>query len=65
MLQTLNLRYMSSKFISQYVTGFAIRDHIPHFPEFFNIWRFSNCHISTTIRGSEIILGTEQVLTLN
>ena len=47
------------------VTGFAKRDHIPHFPKFFKFWRFSNCHISTTIHGSEIILGTEQVLTFN
>jgi len=43
--------------------GFAKRDHISHFPEFFDFWRFSNCHISTTIHGSEVILGTEQVIT--
>jgi len=40
------------------MTGFAKREHIPDFPEIFDIWWFSNCHIFTTIDDSRIILGT-------
>ena len=47
------------------VTGSEKRDLNSHFPGIFNFWRFSNCHISTAIYGSDIILGTIQVITFN
>jgi len=47
------------------VTGFVKRDHIPHFPEIFSCWHFLNCHISTTIYGSKLIIGTVQALTFS
>ena len=50
---------------TRYVTGSEKRDLNSHFPGIFNFWRFSNCHISTAIYGSDIILGTIQVITFN
>ena len=42
----------------KYVTGSEKRDLNSHFPGIFNFRRFSNCHISTAIYGSDIIFGT-------
>ena len=46
-----------------YATGFAKKYHIPHFPGIFG--DFQAVSITTTILGSETILGTVQVLTFN
>ena len=51
--------------IVSYVTGFAKRDHIPHFYKIFNFCQFLRSHILTTISEPRMLLGTVQVLPFN
>ena len=48
-----------------FVTRFAKTQHFAHFHEIFYFCQFSSCHISSTVRATQKLLGTIQVPTFS